>query len=163
MTTEYEILFLIGESKKAELEGIKKSVEDSIVASGGEMLPGEFVDERRMEYAISAERRGTYIAKRFRVLDETGGDVPGAVTKALSLNKGVLRFLIVCAKGLPTLEESQERVKRVSDTRRKPTGRYPSNRQRPTQPVPAVSQEAPAKPALSDTEIDKKLGEVLDI
>jgi ribosomal protein S6 len=162
--TEYEILFLVGESKKAELEAVKKSVEDAVVASGGEILPGEFVDERRMEYAISGERRGVYTAKRFRVPDEADRDVPGAVTKTLSLNKGVLRFLIVHAKGLPTLEESQERVKRTADSRRKPMGRYSANRQRPMASSPVAAQEsAPTKPALSDTEIDKKLGEVLDI
>lgn len=160
---EYEILYLIGESKKAQLEGIKKGVEDAIVASGGEVQEGEFVDERRMEYSIKGESRGIYIAKRFTV-KEGAGDIPAEVTKTISFNKNILRFMVVRAEGLPTLEESQERVKRVSDTRRKPQGRYGSGRQRaPQSATPAVSKPESAAPAMSDTEIDKKLGEVLDI
>ncbi len=158
---EYEILYLIGESKKVELEAIKKSVEETIVASGGEVQADEFVDERRMEYPVAGERRGTYIAKRFAAKDDVE-DIAGAVTKKLSFNKNVLRFIIVRAEELPTLAESQERVKRVSDTRRKPVGRYPLSRPRSSSPTPTASQETPIKPALSDTEIDKKLGEILD-
>lgn len=159
----YEILYLVGESKKTELESIRKSVEEAIVALGGEVEAGEFVDERRMEYAIQKERRGTYIAKRFSVKDEISEDVPGALTKKLSFNKNILRFLIVSAEGLPTLEDSQDRVKRIPDTRRRPQGRYQSNRPRPSQqPAPLMTPDAPTKPALSDTEIDKKLGELLD-
>lgn len=159
---EYEILFLVGESKKEELDAIKGRVEAAIVAAQGEVEPGEFVDERRMEYAIQGERRGVYIAKRFVVKSEAE-DVPGAITKALSFDKGVLRLIIVRAEGLPTLEESQERVRRVPDMRRKPQGRYQSNRPRVQAAPSAEAPTAPTKPALSDTEIDQKLGEVLDI
>ncbi|MGB2791181.1 MAG: 30S ribosomal protein S6 [Candidatus Moraniibacteriota bacterium] len=160
---EYEILYLVGESKKAQLDTIKKSVEDAIVAAGGEMQEGEFVDERRMEYLIKGESRGTYIAKRFTV-KEGAGDIPAEVTKTISFDKNILRFMVVRAEELPTLEESQERVRHTPDTRRKPQGRYISSRQRPPQSVaPAVVKPESAAPALSDTEIDKKLGEVLDI
>ncbi len=159
--TEYEIFYVVGDSKKVELGDIKKSVEAAIVAEGGEMAAGEFVDERRMEYAIRGERRGTYIAKRFTTVSETGSDIPGAISKRLSLLGGVLRSIIVRAEGLPTLEESQDRVRRVPDMRRKSPGRYQLNRPRLFQNTPAP--ELPAKPAMTDTEIDKKLGEVLDI
>ena len=160
---EYEILYLVGESKKAQLDTIKKSVEDAIVASGGEMQEGEFVDERRMEYPIKGESRGTYIAKRF-IVKEGAGDIPAEVTKTISFDKNILRFMVVRAEELPTLEESQERVQHAPDTRRKPQGRYVSNRQRSSQSAtPAVSKSESATSTLSDTEIDKKLGEVLDI
>lgn len=166
-TTEYEILFLIGDSKKADIQAIRSAVEEAISASGGSVMPGEFIDERRMEYAIAGERRGTYIAQRFTVSDESEADAPGRITKTLSLNKGVLRFLIVRSEGLPTLEESQDRVRHISDTRRRVSGRYQSggNRSRPvvSAPTPISQPEELSKPALSDTEIDKKLGEVLDI
>ncbi len=159
---EYEILYLVGESKKPELETIKRTVEKVLVGAGGEIEDGEFVDERRMEYPIRGERRGTYIAKRFRVQDGAG-DVPSMVTKALSLEKDVLRFLVVRADGLPTLLESQDRVRRAPDTRRRTPGRYQSGRSQSFRNVPMAPREEPAKPALTDTEIDKKLGEVLDI
>ena len=161
--TEYEILYLVGESKKTQLEAIKKGIEEAIVASGGEVQDGEFVDERRMEYPIKGESRGVYIAKRF-MAKEGMGDIPAEVTKSLSFDKNVLRFIVVRAEELPTLEESQERVKHDPDTRRKSQGRYAQGRQRSTQgATPAVAKSLPAAPAISDTEIDKKLGEVLDI
>lgn len=160
---EYEILYLVGESKKAQLETIKKGVEAAIVASGGDVKEGEFVDERRMEYSIKGELRGTYIAKRFTV-KESAGDIPAEVTKKISFDKNILRFMVVRAEELPTLEESQERVRRVSDVRRKPQGRSSSSRPRSFQETPAPAPKpASTTPALSDTEIDKKLGEVLDI
>lgn len=160
---EYEILYLVGESKKTELETIKKSVEVAIADSGATVEEGEFVDERRMEYSVRGELRGTYIAKRFTAKDEAG-DIPGILTKKLSFDKNILRFIIVRAEGLPTLEQSQERVKRLPDMRHKPQGRYQSSRPRSFQgAMPAPVKEVPATSALTDTEIDKKLGEVLDI
>lgn len=162
--TEYEILYLVGESKRGDLDRIKQLVEETITAAGGEALPGEFADERRMEYAIGKERRGAYIARRFTA-KEGAGDVPGAITKKLLLHHDILRFIVVNAEGLPTLEDSQERVKRSSDTRRRPTGRYGASRARSALPAVAPVVPAPSaeKPALSDTEIDQKLDEVLHI
>ena len=160
---EYEILYLVGDSKKPQIEAIKKEVEGTIVASGGEAKEGEFVDERRMEYPIKGESRGTYIAKRFTV-KEGAGDIPAEVTGKMAFNKNILRFMIVRAEELPTLEESQDRVRRVADVRRKPQGRSFSNRSRSFQEVSTPAPKpTPAAPALSDTEIDKKLGEVTDI
>ncbi len=161
--TEYEILFLVGESKKSDVGRIQQEVEAVIAAEGGEVQAGEFVDERRMEYQIRRERRGVYIAKRFTVKDDSG-DIAGALSKKLALFQDVLRFLIVKAEGLPTLEESQERVKRVSD-RFRSSGRGSRDRRAPRQAASAPTSSDPIseKSALSDTEIDKKLGEVLNI
>ncbi len=158
---EYEIFYLVGESRKADLENIKKGVEEAIVSLGGEVQEGEFVDERRMEYPIRGERRGTYVAKRFTAKDGVE-DISGALTKKFSFDKNMLRFIIVRAEGLPTLSESQERVRRLPDMRRRVQGRYQLNRPRSFQPISAAPKETPAKPALSDMEIDKKLGELLD-
>lgn len=163
---EYELFYLIAESKRADLDRIQKELETLVVGEGGEMQPGEFIDERRMEYPIKKERRGIYVAKRFTT-KEAAGDVPGNLSKKLLLNGDILRFLVVRSEGLPALEESQERVKRVADTRRRAPGRPSSFR--PTRPLPSPSVTPAAvapekqKPGLSDTEIDKKLGEVLDI
>lgn len=160
---EYEILYLVGESKKSQIEEIRKGIESAIVSAGGEVKDGEFVDERRMEYPVKGESRGIYIAKRFMV-QEGAGDVPAEITKSISFDKNVLRFIVVRAEDLPTLEESQERVKRVPDMRRKPQGRYAPGRPRPSQGSAFVAAKPePVAPAISDTEIDKKLGEVLDI
>lgn len=162
---EYEIFFLVGESKKIELENVKKNVEATIVSEGGEMLPGEFFDERRTEFPIRGERRGSYIAKRFTV-KEDAGDVPGAITKQLSFNRDVLRSIIVQAEKLPTLEESQDRVKRNSEIRKRTNSRYQQNqpiRAKTASDQPTVSKDASDRPALTDVEIDKKLEEVLDL
>lgn len=159
--TEYELLYLVGEKKKLELDVIRKEVESIVEKHGGEVLAGEFVDERKMEYPIRKERRGVYIARRFQVKSE-GEDVPGAIGKDLNFLADVLRFIIVRAEGLPTLEESQERVRRIPTERKRPaggSGRRTSVR-RSSQPAEST---APNVPAPTDKEIDEKLEKVLDI
>lgn len=157
--TEYELLYLVGEQKKAELDTIRKEVEMLIEKHGGEVLAGEFVDERKMEYPIRKERRGVYIAKRFQIKGE-GEDIPGAIGKDLQFLASILRFIIVRAEGLPTLEESQERVRRVPTERKRPaSGGHRAPMQRASQAIAPT----PKTPAPSDKEIDEKLEKVLDI
>lgn len=156
---EYEVLYLVGEQKKAELDAIRKEVETLIEKHGGEVLAGEFMDERKMEYPIRKERRGVYIAKRFQVKAE-GEDIPGAIRKDMQFLANVLRFIIVRAEGLPTLEESQERVRRVSMERKRPSS---GNRRAPVRRPSEVSAPTANVPAPTDREIDEKLEKVLDI
>ena len=62
---EYEICYLIGESKEAGLEKIRKDVEEIVTKYKGALLEGEFVKKRRLSYEIKGEARGTFVAKRF--------------------------------------------------------------------------------------------------
>ncbi|KKP68156.1 MAG: hypothetical protein UR65_C0062G0012 [Candidatus Moranbacteria bacterium GW2011_GWE2_35_164] len=59
---EYEICYLIGESKEANLDKIRPIVEGIITKHKGTFLEGEFVRKRRLSYEIKREARGTYVA-----------------------------------------------------------------------------------------------------
>ena len=114
---EYELFYLVGETKEAELPRIKADVEALIVGEGATFLPGETVDKRKLAYSIKKEVRGTYIARRFTVPQEEEtlaeelakrkdeADFIARVTKKLNLSKDVLRFLILRADDLPALTQ----------------------------------------------------------
>lgn len=112
---EYEICYLIGESKESDLDKIRKDVENVITKHNGSLIEGEFVKKRRLSYEIGKESRGTYIAKRFRLpskdeIEEkySGKDFIGEMTKDLNFNQDILRFIVVKADELLNFEELKE-------------------------------------------------------
>ncbi|MDH4330935.1 MAG: 30S ribosomal protein S6, partial [Candidatus Moranbacteria bacterium] len=113
---EYEICYLIGESKETELDSIKKGVEEIITHEGGVLLDSEFLEKRKMAYEIKKEIRGTYIAKRFTVVDKDEReedqypekDIISEITTKMNLNNDVLRFIVIKADDLPELNASKE-------------------------------------------------------
>ena len=188
---EYELLYLVGESKDAELPKIREDVATIVREVGGEFLPAETEEKRSLAYEIRKERRGTYIARRFTL--PTRGDDPfvedaeskenaiDTITRKLKLYPGVLRALILRAEKLPELKPipREERPKPVrKDSRR--SSMSSSDRRQAAKPVtgeewkaeepekeekaeaPAVKSE-PAEKPLSAEEMDKQLKEVLDI
>jgi ribosomal protein S6 len=113
---EYEICYLIGESRETDLDSIRKGVEEIVTKEGGKLLDGEFLEKRKMAYEIKKEVRGTYIAKRFSVDDKDtrekkeypGKDVVAEITKKMNLNNDVLRFIMVKTDDLPELKTEEE-------------------------------------------------------
>lgn len=113
---EYEICYLIGESRELDLESIKKGVEKIVIEKGGDFLEGEFQEKRKMAYEIQKEIRGTYVARRFSVPNKDerekkqypGKDIVSEITKEMNLNNDVLRFVIVKSDDLPELREGGE-------------------------------------------------------
>lgn len=190
---EYELLYLVGESKDTELPKIREDVEAIVREVGGTFLPAETEEKRNLAYEIRKERRGTYVARRFT--SPAPSDEPfveqaeakeGAIdtiTRKLKLHSGVLRILILRADKLPELKPipREERPKKVTRDSRRPS--FPDRR--PVKPVtgeewkaeepvkpedsaakeeaPAKKEEAPVAKALSPEEMDKQLKEVLDI
>ena len=172
---EYEICYLIGESKEAETEKIKKDIEKTVTSKGGSFSGIEFVDKRKMAYAIKKEIRGTYFARRFEL---SGEGVKGesedilkksplaSITEKLNLNQDILRFTIVKVDTLPSLktrgdmEKETERV-RISELERKNAGRVRREKAAP-QKSPVAKKEKEKK-AESQSDIDKKLDEILNI
>jgi|GEM_PF-1096408 ribosomal protein S6 len=109
---EYEICYLIGESKEANLDKIRKDVEEVISKHQGVLIDGEFVKKRRLSYEIKKEARGTYVAKRFSLpsKDEIDEKYPekdfiGEITSDLNFSQDVLRFMIVKAEEIPDLKD----------------------------------------------------------
>jgi len=122
---EYEICYLIGEAKEADLEKIRKDVEGIVTKNKGTLLDGEFVKKRRLAYEIKREARGTYVAKRFTLPEKDerdekylGEDFINEMTKELNFNKDLLRFIIVKADELTSFEELEESEKVASEERR---------------------------------------------
>lgn len=108
---EYELFYLVGESREHDLGKIKKEIEDMVSKEGGKFLEVETVTRRKMSYEIKNESRGVYVAKRFEILDKDEREEQGLVDKdivsdintKLLQNRDVLRFLITRADQLPAL------------------------------------------------------------
>lgn len=165
---EYELFYLVGESKESELPRIREAVEKMVAAEGGVFLPAVTEEKRKMAYQVEKEERGTYIARRFTLPDKDEQDASGtegkthplaAINRALQLSKDVLRFLIVTAKELPELKPI-ERVERPKTEGR--SGRYEKRGAvRPMPQAPTAPKET-AKP-VSNEQIDEQLKKKLDI
>jgi len=125
MEMEYEICYLIGETKETNLEEIRKNVEKIIIKNKGALIDGEFVKKRRLAYKIKKEARGTFVAKRFTLPSKNERDEKypekdfiSEMTKDFNFNQDILRFIFVKADELPSLEELKEQVKEASEERR---------------------------------------------
>ena len=108
---EYELMFLIAEKDNAEFSRIKDEVK-KLVETAGAKWTGESVEfERKLAYEIKHNWKGTYFVQRFtlpdkdtRDEDENTTDVIDTITKQLNLQKDVLRYIVVDATNLPSLE-----------------------------------------------------------
>ena len=189
---EYELFYLVGETKDAELPRIKTDVEALLALEGATFLDGETTDKRKLAYLIKKEIRGTYIARRFTVPQEEEAlaselakrqdevDFVTRVTKKLNLSKDVLRFLILRADDLPALAQIDrtEKPKAVApgrrdgrDTRSNEGRDYrrtaaPRVEAKPVEEkilTDAPTAEDEKKPAMTKEEMDQKLKDVLDI
>ncbi|MEK7549706.1 MAG: 30S ribosomal protein S6 [Patescibacteria group bacterium] len=162
---EYELFYLVGESKEAELPAIREAVAKIVTTEGGVFLAPETEEKRKLAYEVKKETRGTYIARRFTLpgKDDQEGMVEvhplTRINRALQLSKDVLRFLIVKAEDLPELK-AIERVERPKSEGR--GNRYEKRGAIRPMPQAPVAPAEEAKP-VSDQEIDSQLKEKLDI
>ncbi|MEI7750006.1 MAG: 30S ribosomal protein S6 [Candidatus Moraniibacteriota bacterium] len=180
-TREYELFYLVGDSKEAELSKIREDVEKIVTDFGGTFLPAETEEKRNLAYEILGERRGTYIARRFTMAE--AGDEPFSATtpekvnaideinRLLQLYKSVSRFILMRAEKLPELKAipREERAKPVRRDDRRGNDRSGGRRfpdrggeRRTSEPVraerPAVVKEEETKPVVSEP-VEKKENE----
>jgi ribosomal protein S6 len=192
-TREYELFYLVGDSKEAELTAIRTDVEKIVSDFGGTFLLEETEEKRNLAYEILDERRGTYIARRFTMPE--AGDEPFSVdalekvnvideiTRLLQLYKPVSRFILIRAEKLPELKAipREERAKPVRRDDRRSSGSSSSARRFPDRggdrrgvdplrsekPSEAVKEEAKPveneKKPIAQEDLDKQLKAVLDI
>lgn len=174
---QYEICYLVGESKDAILEATKQEVEKMVEAAGGKFLEGEFLEKKKLAYKVQKDIRGTYVARRFELVQPEGAekDAVAELGHKLNLHTDLLRSIIIKADDLPALGTKIDVPARHGDRGAKKDMHAPrpmqSRDRRPAAPVakvvPAV-QAAPvekvekAEPAKSDS-IDQKLEEILNI
>lgn len=165
---EYELFYLVGESKDAELPRIRTDVEKLVVSFGGTFLAPQTEEKRKMAYEVKKETRGTYIARRFTLPDKDEMDAKGvapevhplvAINKALLLSKDVLRFLIVAAKGMPELKAIEREERPRTENR---SNRYEKRGSVRPMPAPVAQVKEEAK-AVSTEQIDEQLKAKLDI
>ncbi len=165
---EYELFYLVGESKDADLARVNEVVEQIVTTSGGVFLEPRTEEKRKLAYKVKNETRGTYIARRFTLPDKDERDASGreeeahpltVINNALQLSQDVLRFLIISAKELPELK-AIPRVER-SKTEAK-SGRYEKRGAVRLMPQAPVAPKETAAP-VSDERIDEQLKEKLDI
>lgn len=178
---EYELFYLVGESKEASLDAIRAEVEAICHEEGAEFLATETQDKRKLAYEVEGETRGIYIARRFTLPDKSElsskefeaemkkGDAITRLNRKFSLSKNILRVLILRADTLPELKpiERTEYVKkdpRSKGFRRERTS-TPYVPAQPATPATTPVTSTPAAPEkqASKEEIDAKLKEKLDI
>ena len=115
----YELNYLVGESKEAELEKIKKEVEEIVNSEGANFLEPIFTEKRKLAYKVEKDIRGIYTARRFELPEkdseeaEKNAEKENAIkqiTKKLNLNQNILRFIIVKADELPELGKKEEKI-----------------------------------------------------
>lgn len=187
---EYELFYLVGESKEHDLERIKREVEAIVTRETGSFLEGEKLEKRKLAYPVHKEIRGTYIARRFTLPDRdareeeiaAGAENPvSRVTHLLNLYRDVLRFIIVRAEELPPLIEvpqeatakvveemaQEEKVQKAENPAVKRSTREPKVEEASVAEekaeVPKVKAKKVAKPTMDEADLDKKLEEVLNI
>jgi len=167
----YELFYLIGVSKEAELPEIKKEVEGIVETAGGKFLEKETLEKRRLSYQIKHENHGIYLCRRFE-LEETESMLE--ITKNLNLCTKILRFMISKASELPPLRSKEERMaeaakresrkeqKEIKPEARKVTGTLAAEKTEDKKEAPAEAKTE-EKSAEKSEDIDKKLEEILNI
>ncbi|MEP7162864.1 MAG: 30S ribosomal protein S6 [Candidatus Moraniibacteriota bacterium] len=170
---QYELFYLVGESKEAELDAIRTEVEKIFTDEGATFLPEVTSDKRKLAYVVEKETRGIYVARRFTLPDKSElssaefdeamkkGDTIAELNRKIALSKNILRSLIIRADELPELK-AIERTEYAKREVRGRGGRPMAPRPMAPAPVSTSGAETEAKP-VSKEQIDKKLEEVLNI
>lgn len=153
----YELNYLVGESKEADLEKIKKEVEEIVAGEGANFLEPIFTEKRKLAYKVEKDTRGTYNARCFELPEKDSEESERntekenpikQITKKLNLNQNILRFIIVKGDELPELGKKEEKIVPRKEIR--------SER--------ALKEKTPAtEKAETSASIDEKLDELLNI
>jgi len=104
---KYELFYLIGASKEAEIEKVRQSVSDIVLKSGGVFEEKETMEKRKLSYRIKRETHGIYIAQRFELEDN---QKLSDIIQKMNLNSEILRSIINRADELPELKSKEERI-----------------------------------------------------
>jgi ribosomal protein S6 len=165
----YELFYLVGVSKEAELDKIKTEVDEIVQSYGGVFEEKMTQEKRKMAYKIKKDTHGIYVAKRFSL--EEPSNVPEIINK-LNLNPGVLRFIISDASELPELKTKEERieqeekrgeVEKMREAKKEAAEleKNPVKKEEATPIAPKTPEEETQKAEDAEA-IDKKLEEILN-
>ncbi len=179
---QYELLFLVGHDKEANLESIEKEIEKFVGEIKGDLSADRWESKRKLAYPIKHQDRGVYVARRFTLpeydmwgedAEEQGVDRIEKLSRALRLYREVLRFSIVRSEDLEDLntftnrksEERKTHHQKVAEKElkaKKPAPRTPIAKPSSTPVSQAPQKEAPKK-EISTAEINERLDEILNV
>lgn len=162
---QYEICYLIGESKESQLEKIKRRVEEILIQEKAEILESEVWEKRKLAYKVRQEIRGIFVARRFNFSQDnaTNQNSIANIVKKFNLEQDILRFIIVKADELPELKKKEmSHIVRKENvfSKKRPL----SNVISPKKPLKKKEAET-KKEEIKNTreEIDQKIEEILNI
>lgn len=159
---KYELFYLIGASREADMEKIREDVKKTVQDTGGVFEEKETLEKRRLAYKIKHETHGIFIAQRFELPEiETIKDI----SQKLNLYTGVLRFVISRTEDLPEMKSKEERIKEATkrdsaeaDTKERSIAKTVEKKEE-QKPEAKKEETTPS----NDDDIDKRLEEILNI
>lgn len=102
---QYEINFLVLQSKTEDLEKIRTEIKSLIEKYKGKINDQLFYQKRKLAYEIKKERYGFYSVFRFEISNKL--ESLKELKTELNLNHSVARYLIVRADDLPALQKKE--------------------------------------------------------
>jgi small subunit ribosomal protein S6 len=94
--TQYEGMFLLGQSAAADLDAGIKLIRGVIERHGGEIMVLKKWDERKLHYEIQGQKRGTYIIAYFKAARSS----ITPIERDVKLSEDILRVLVIKADHL---------------------------------------------------------------
>lgn len=170
---QYELLYLVGESKETDIERIKREVSEIFTQEGAQWVEPLVERKRRLAYPVKHQARGMYVAQRFNLAvqedsedNEDKKDALEEMKTKLNLYSDVLRFIIVKADHLPeiSLYDPKDKTAKTEPVRRQEKPAF--RKERPKPPVkaaPKETKETSEDKAKINKDIDDKLEEILNI
>lgn len=101
---EYEINYLILQSKTSRLNDVRKETKEIIETAGAKVKKEKEFLKRKLAYEIAKERFGFHTVLRIEI-DENYQEVLNKIKKKINLSEDVARYVIINAGDLPALEE----------------------------------------------------------
>lgn len=172
----YELFYLVGATKEAELPKIKPEIQSIITTEGGVLEEKEVTEKRKLAYKVGRETHGSYVAHRF---DLEESEKLSGINKKLNLYPGILRFIISRTEDLPELTTREERKEKEAakikfvpkkkdvESQTAKTEVKPEKEKIPQVEIAGIEKPLPKKATekteVSQEDIDKKLEELLNI
>lgn len=173
---QYELFYLVGAAKEAELPKIKPEVQKIITTEGGVFEEKEVTEKRKLAYNVGRETHGFYVAHRFNMEEP---EKLNGINKKLNLYPGILRFVISRTEDLPELTTREERrekeaakikfvpKKKEPELQAAKIEAKPEKEKTPQTETAGIEKPLPKKATekteVSQEDIDKKLEEILNI
>jgi ribosomal protein S6 len=154
----YELFYLIGASKEAQVPEVKKRIEEIVKKFGGIFEPKETLEKRRLSYDIKRDTHGIYIAQRFN-LEEI--ENIKEINHKLNLDNGILRFIISRTDELPELKSKEERMIEMEKKEKEAINEDKKKEKSENLPKEVSDQKKTENPV--SEKIDQKLEEILNI